>query len=148
MKLIRRTNNLFPTVPSFFDDFLTKELSDWSFPKDVYGTTQPAVNILENEDGYTVEVAAPGLKKDDFNIELENDVLTISSEQKNKDEKKVDGYSRREFRYANFKRSFTLPENKVNGDKVSAKYENGVLYISLPIREEAKPKPVRTIKIG
>ena len=90
----------------------------------------------------------PGLKKDDFKIELENDVLTISSQKEVEEEKVDDNYKRREFRYSSFKRTFSLPENKVDGDKVKAKYVDGVLHITLPKREEAKPKPIRTIQIG
>ena len=148
MTLIRRTNNLFPSVPSFFDDFFTKDLFDWSSSNSGYGSSLPSVNIKEDENGYTVEVAAPGLKKSDFNIQLENDVLTISSEKEAKNESNDEGYTRREFRYSSFKRSFSLPENKVDGEKVAAKYVDGVLSIALPKREEAKPKPVKTIKIG
>ena len=88
MTLIRRTNNLFPSVPSFFDDFFTKDLVNWSNSNNGYGSSLPAVNIKEDEDGYTVEVAVPGLKKSDFNIELENDVLTISSEKEVNNESK------------------------------------------------------------
>ncbi len=148
MTLIRRTNNLFPSVPSFFDDFFTKDLVNWSNSNNGFGSSLPAVNIKEDEDGYTVEVAVPGLKKSDFNIELENDVLTISSEKEVKNESKDEGYTRREFGYSSFKRSFTLPENKIDGEKVKANYVDGVLNIALPKREEAKPKPVKTIKIG
>ena len=108
----------------------------------------PAVNIREDENNFEVEVAAPGLKKDDFKIELENDILTISSSIEAKEEKGNENYNRREFRYSSFKRTFSLPENKVDGDKVMAKYVDGVLQITLPKREEAKPKPVRTIQIG
>lgn len=148
MTLIRRSNSLFPSVPSFFDDFFTRDLFDWSNTNSNYGSSMPAVNIKEDEDNYHVEVAVPGLSKDDFKVELENDVLTISSEKEASDASNEDNYKRREFRYASFKRSFTLPENKVDGDKVNANYKDGVLYVSLPKREEAKPKPVRTIKIG
>jgi HSP20 family protein len=149
MTLIRRTNNGFPAFPSFFDDFFTRDLglSNRSHTP-YYGDTTPAVNIRENDDEYTVEVAAPGLEKNDFKLELENDVLTISSEKEHRNEDSSEGYSRREFRYASFKRSFTLPENAVEDSKVKAEYTNGVLSVHLPKKEEAKPKPVRTIKIG
>ena len=148
MKLVRRSNSLFPSVPSFFDDFFTRDLAGWSSANSTYGTSLPAVNIKEDDNNYEIEVAAPGLKKDDFKIEIENDVLTVSSEIDGKSEVKEDNYQRREFRYASFKRTFSLPEDKVNGDKVKANYLDGVLQITLPKKEEAKPKPVRTIKIG
>ena len=80
MTLVKRTNNLFPSVPSFFDDFFVKDLMGWSNTNSNYGTSLPAVNIIEDENGFNVEVAAPGLSKDDFKVEVENDVLTISSE--------------------------------------------------------------------
>ena len=148
MTLIRRSNSLFPSVPSFFDDFFTKDMFDWSNANNSYGTSLPAVNIKEDDSNFEIEVAAPGLQKRDFKIEIENDVLTVSSEKDENSEVNEDNYKRREFKYASFKRTFTLPENKVNGDKVQANYVDGVLHIILPKKEEAKPKPVRTIKIG
>ena len=148
MTLIKRTNGLFPNVPSFFDDFFVKDLMDWSNSNSSYGSTLPAVNIKEDDNGFHVEVAAPGLSKEDFNVEVENDILTISSEKESKDNVENSNYMRREFSYSSFKRTFTLPENVVDVDKVKASYNNGVLNISLPKREEVKPKPARTIKIG
>jgi len=148
MTLIRRTNGLFPSVPSFFDDFFTKDVYDWSNSNKAYGASLPAVNIREDDNGFEVEVAVPGLKKEDFNIKIENDILTISSENESKPESEDNAYKRREFHYSSFKRTFTLPENLVDSDKVKANYVDGVLHVSLPKKEEAKPKPVRTIKIG
>lgn len=148
MALIRRSNSLFPSVPSFFDDFFTRDVFDWSKTNTAYGSSLPAVNIKEDDENFQVEVAVPGLSKDDFKVELENDVLTISSEKEVTNESNDENYKRREFSYAAFKRSFSLPENKVDGDKVKASYTDGVLYVTLPKKEEAKPKPVRTIKIG
>ncbi|MCG8307872.1 MAG: Hsp20/alpha crystallin family protein [Cytophagales bacterium] len=145
MTLIRRSNGLFPSVPSFFDDFFTRDLFDWSPAK---GSSLPAVNIKEDDNNYEIEVAVPGLKKEDFKVEIENDVLSVSSAHDEKSEVNEDNYQRREFRYASFKRTFALPENKVNGDKVKANYLDGVLHVTLPKKEEAKPKPVRTVKIG
>ena len=151
MALMKRSSNLFPGVPSFFDDFLTREF--WNLgDSDVVarGQSMPAVNIKESDNEYEVEVAAPGMKKDDFKIELDNNVLTISSEHEHKaDEKDVKGnYCRQEFRYASFRRSFTLPEGKVNVDEIKAQYTDGVLHIHLPKKDEVKPKPLRTINIG
>lgn len=148
MTLIKRSNSLFPSVPSFFDDFLTRDVFERSNTNNGYGSSLPAVNIKEDDNNFEVEVAVPGLKREDFNIELEKDVLTISSENKTKSETDESNFMRREFRYSSFKRTFSLPENKVNGDKVNAKYTDGVLHVTLPKKEEAKPKPVRTIKIG
>jgi len=148
MTLIKRSNNLFPSVPSFFDDFFTRDLFDFSSTNNVYGSSLPAVNIKEDENQFAVEVAAPGLNKDDFKIEIENDVLTLSSEKEVSDEAADSSYKRREFRYASFRRTFALPENLVDADKIEAIYKDGVLNVTLPKREEAKPKPVRRIKIG
>jgi HSP20 family protein len=146
MTLVKRTSNLFPSVPTFFDDFFVKDLTGWSNTNSRYGSSLPAVNIKEDENGFEVEVAAPGLSKEDFNVQVEHDVLTISSEKEVKEENTT--YTRREFGYYSFKRTFTLPENAVDVDKVQASYKNGVLYILLPKREEVKPKPAKTIKIG
>ena len=111
--------------------------------------TVPPVNIKETETTFVVELAAPGKRKEDFNIELDDNVLTISSESKHeKEEKDSDGkYTRKEFSYSSFKRAFTLPEI-VNESDINASYENGVLHITLPKREEALPKPKRMIEIG
>jgi HSP20 family protein len=88
------------------------------------------------------------LSKEDFHIEVEHDLLTISSEKEVNEENEQSGYSRKEFGYASFKRTFNLPENVVDVDKIGANYKNGVLFISLPKREEVKPKPARKIMIG
>jgi HSP20 family protein len=105
------------------------------------------VNVRKDDDKYEIEVAAPGMKKADFKLKLENDVLTISSEKKeeNKDEK--NGYSRREFCYQSFQRSFTLPEGHIMTDKIQAVYNDGILKIELPKREEIKPQPPKEIAI-
>lgn len=146
MTLVKRTNGLFPSVPTFFDDFFVKDLMGWSNANNAYGASLPAVNIRQDENSFEVEVAAPGLSKEDFKVQVENDVLTISSEKENENQDR--GYTRREFGYGSFKRTFTLPENQVDVEKVKASYNNGILHISLPKREEVKPKPARTIKIG
>ena len=151
MTLMKRTSGLFPSIPSFFDDFLTRDVWNWGDTDMVSrGESMPAVNIQENDNEFAVEVAAPGMKKEDFKIELDNNVLTISSEKEHKDEQKDEAgnYCRREFKYASFSRSFTLPEGKVNVDKINAKYTDGVLNIHLPKKDEVKPKPLRTINIG
>ncbi len=144
MKLVKRNNDwAFPTV---WEDFIGKDLFD--FPR-VFatGTTVPAVNIAENETDYTVEVAAPGMKKNDFKINLERNVLTISSEKEEKNAVNENNYTRKEFSYQSFERSFTLPES-VDQEKISANYSDGVLVIKLPKRDEAKPKPIKIIDIS
>lgn len=142
-----RLDSYVPFVSQFFDDFLTRDLFDWPSSSNT-GTTIPKVNIQETDNEFNVEMAAPGMKKDDFKVELDNNVLTISSELSKEDEHHDHGkYSRKEFSYQSFQRSFRLPET-VEADKIKAKYENGILHLMIPKREEAKRKPVRTIKIS
>ncbi|QSE98189.1 Hsp20/alpha crystallin family protein [Fulvivirga lutea] len=142
MTLIRRSNDLFPT---FFDDFFGR---DWFMSNDQNTTnTMPAVNIAENADNYLVEMVAPGMNKKDFKIELDNQLLTISYEKEDSNENKDVNYSKREFYYQSFKRSFTLPQT-VESDKIKAKYDNGLLMIQIPKKEEAKQKASRLISIS
>ncbi|GAB1857275.1 Hsp20/alpha crystallin family protein [Flavobacteriaceae bacterium MHTCC 0001] len=111
------------------------------------GLSLPKVNVKETKDDYFLELAVPGLKKEDFNIDIDNELLTISAEIKVEDEKADDNYTRKEFSYSSFKKTFTLPDS-IDEAKIKAKYEAGVLNVHLPKREEAKPKPARTIKIS
>ncbi len=149
MTLARLSNNWFPSVPSLFDRFFDGELMDWN--RSNYSstdTTLPAVNVMENDNEYLIEVAAPGLTKDDFKVDYDNGRLTISSEHKNeKEEKDGKKVTRREFSYQSFQRSFTIAENAVDADKIKANYKNGILHIALPKREELKPKPIKKIEI-
>jgi HSP20 family protein len=135
---------------NWLSDFMNRELFDWTNSNfSPTNTTLPAVNIKETEDHFSVEVAAPGMKKEDFSIELDNNLLTISSEKTDEREQK-DGerYTKREFSYQSFQRSFTLPQNMVMEEKIEAKYKDGVLHLTIPKKEEAKKKPRRTIKIS
>ena len=141
-----RRNRMYP-MPSLFDEFFR---NDW-FENTNYanhGGTLPSVNVKDTDEAYELEVAAPGMNKKDFKIELDNNLLKISNEEKNGKEQKEDDYSRREFRYQSFCRTFSLPENKVEASKITAKYKDGILYLSLPKKEEAKVKPVRMIEVG
>jgi len=134
-------------MPSFFDEFFGKELNPGLF-EDRANMSVPAVNVIEDPDNFKIEVAAPGLDKKDFKIDLDNNVLTISSEKEYKHEDEKDGkFMRREFAYSSFKRSFTLPES-VDAEKIKANYKEGLLYINIPKREEAKQKPPRQISIS
>ncbi|MFP4091189.1 MAG: Hsp20/alpha crystallin family protein [Cyclobacteriaceae bacterium] len=147
MTLIRYNNRF----PRFFDDFFTKELNGWmNSESQVANYTLPAVNVKETEEGFELELAVPGMKKEDFKVELDQDMITISAEKEHKtEEKNKEGrYSRREFQYHSFRRSFRLPKHQINGDKVEARYENGILYLNIPKREEAKVKPARQIEIA
>jgi HSP20 family protein len=147
MTLMKR-NELFPTWSKFFNEFVDKDIFDYSnrhFSNT--NTTLPAVNIKEDDGGYMVEMAVPGMEKADFRINLENNMLCISSEKKSESEKKEDNYSRREFSYQSFSRSFSLPDS-ADESKIDAKYQNGILIINIPKKEEAKPKPPRFIEIS
>lgn len=146
MKLIKK-RNYNPVFPSFFDDVFTRDFFQRDFNPSTLSST-PKVNISENDESYKIEVAVPGLKKEDFNLELENDLLTVSFENKQESSEEDDRYTRREFSYTSFSRSFTLPEGKVNVDEVGAGYEDGILTLTLPKLEEVKTKSKRTIEIG
>ena len=150
MTLAKRNGNLTNSLPGLFDDFFTRDLFDWGTSNfSGAGTTLPAVNVKETADTFEVEMAAPGMNKEDFKVELNNNVLTISSERKHEHEDK-DGekYSRKEFSYQSFQRSFTLAKEAVDADNIQARYENGVLKLSIPKREEVKQKPARLINIS
>lgn len=147
MSLVKRNYYNVPTLNRFFDDFFTKDLY-WNGENELSKFNySPAVNIKENDDSFDLELAIPGLDKKDFNIELNDNVLTVSFERNAEGEVAEEDYKRREFGYQSFKRSFTLPET-VNGDKIQGKYENGVLNLLIPKRAEAKPQPIKTIKIS
>ncbi|NLO72120.1 MAG: Hsp20/alpha crystallin family protein [Porphyromonadaceae bacterium] len=143
MTLVRFTGN--PFIDRFFDT----DLFDWTNKNySKTNTTLPSVNVRENDNEFGIEVAVPGFDKSDFKIEVHNDVLTISSEKQEKSETKEEKeqYTKREFSYQAFTRSFTLPES-ADGDKVAATYDKGILTVSIPKREEAKPKAPRMIEI-
>ena len=135
--------------PSLFDRIFENDFFDWSNRNfSATNTTLPSVNIRESTDEFEVEVAAPGLGKSDFKIELNNDLLTISSEKTSEDET-ANGmqFTRREFSYQSFNRSFSLP-NTADSEKIMAKYDNGILRVSIPKKEEAKPRPPKKINIA
>ncbi|MCF6407139.1 Hsp20/alpha crystallin family protein [Chitinophaga filiformis] len=149
MSLIKRNGNSFSTLPSLLDDFFSRELFNWGNSNfSSTSTTVPSVNIKETADNYEVEVAAPGMEKKDFKVTLDGNLLTISSAKQQSQEKKEDNYTRREFSYQSFQRSFELPKNVVDDDKINARYENGLLHLTIPKREEAKQKAPRTIEIA
>ena len=124
-------------MPSVFDDFF----KPWNdiFDAGLTGRIMnvPAVNITEQKDDYMVSLAAPGLKKEDFKIDVDGNMLTISSEKEEKKEEKEARYTRKEYSYSSFERCFTLPDG-VNKEKIEAHYENGLLKLVLPKKEEAK----------
>lgn len=148
MTLLKRNGNLLSPLPMLFDDFFNRDMFNWNNSNfSTTNTTIPAVNIRETADSYEVDVAAPGMTKDDFKLELDDNVLTIRSEKTNQNEEKEERYSRREFSYESFQRSFTLQKEVVDVEKIHAKYENGLLHLSIPKKEEVKQKPPRQIQI-
>ena len=144
MTLVRYQNQW----PGLFDRFFNNDFEGWNRNNfSMTNTTLPNLNIKETKDSFLVEVAAPGFEKSDFKIELNNDLLTISSEKKvNNELKDGERITKQEFSYQSFSRSFSLPEH-VDEEKISAKYENGILAIYIPKKEEAKPKSPKLISI-
>ncbi len=143
MTLARKSDSF---LPSLFDRFFNSGLMDWNLTN-YSNATLPAVNVKETEDEYILEVAAPGMSKKDFKVNFQKNVLTISSEKEEEKKEKEDNYTRREFCYQSFQRSFTVPASDVDSDKITACYDDGILSVKLPKREEIKPKPAREIKI-
>jgi HSP20 family protein len=140
MSIVKRNNLVFP---SLMNEILKP---DWFGGLENYGNAFPPVNIQDNETSFELELSVPGRKKEDFNIEINEQVLTISNEAKKEEEFKEAGYTRKEFSYSSFKRSFTLPDT-VNEEGIKASYENGILRFTLPKKEESLPKPKRLIEI-
>jgi len=135
------------TWPSLVGEFLGNDYFLSEFLNECTAINAPAVNIIEGKDDYRIEIAAPGLEKKDFVINLNNNVLTISSEKENTKEETEGKVMCREFSFSSFKRSFTLP-NTVDADKIVASHKEGILYITIPKREEAKVKPARQIAVA
>jgi len=135
------------TFPGLIDEFFKGDVFPGFFLDFDRRMTTPAVNIVEGKDDFRIEVAAPGLDKNDFKINVENNVLTISAEMEDKQEEKNEHFMRREFNYSSFSRSFTLPES-MDTEKISAKHKDGILHVVIPKKEEAKEKPARSIKIS
>jgi len=140
MSLVKRNNVMFP---SLMNDIFNP---DWFGGLENRNHNLPPVNIKESDTDFVLEFSVPGFKKDDFNIELDNDVLTISSEVKKENEPSEERFSRKEFSHTSFKRAFTLPET-VDGGNINAQYESGILKLVVPKKEEALPKPKRFIEI-
>lgn len=134
--------------PTLFDDFF-RPLNQWF---DNGGglweraMTVPPVNITESKDAYQVSLAVPGMKKEDFKIGMDGNILTISSEKEETKEEKDKKFTRKEYSYSAFSRSFTLPD-EINKEKIEAKYENGVLMLSLPRKEETQTKSATQIAV-
>ena len=140
MNLIRKQT---PFFPSLIDDFIN---TDWNLKAPTFSGTVPSVNIKEFDSQFEIELAVPGMKKDDFEIEVEDGVLSISSTQEEEQFNEKGKFTRREFSYSSFRRSFTLPDS-VNPKKIDATYKEGVLLVLLPKQKEAQPQPKKLIKI-
>lgn len=145
MTLVKFSNQ----YPSLFERFFDNDLLDWSNRNfSATNTTLPSVNIKENAEEFEVNMAVPGFTKNDFKIELKHDVLTISSEKQFENEAEDNqNFTRKEFSYQSFSRSFTLPHT-ADSDKIAAKYDNGILEVTIPKKEEAKPKAPKQIAIS
>lgn len=145
MKLVKPNYSPMKDVfQDFFSNAVNRTLSDiLNIDSPV---SQPSVNILETADNFKIEMAAPGMEKEDFKLSLENNRLSISSIKEDKKVEESENYTRKEFSYSSFSRTFDLPES-VDVEKISANYEKGILMITLPKRTEAKPQPAKQIEI-
>ena len=140
MNLLRKQS---PFFPSLVDEFVNR---DWNLELPSLSANVPAVNIIEKEKEYKIELAVPGMRKDHFEIEMEEGILSISANQDKEKTSEKGKFTRREFSYNSFRRSFTIPES-VDPAKIDANYTEGVLFISLPKRKEALPQPKKLINI-
>ncbi|HLG34310.1 MAG TPA: Hsp20/alpha crystallin family protein [Bacteroidia bacterium] len=151
MSLIVRNRSLLPTVSNFFDTGKFFSPGIFDFDGDLTDSdgslVVPEANIIENEKDFRIEIAAPGLEKKDFNVAVQNGMLTVSAEKEEEKKENRKNFMRREFSYNSFSRAFTLPENSL-ADKIDAKYENGVLRLTLPKKEVTVSKPKKEIKVS
>lgn len=133
---------------SMFDDFFSPWNEWFEADNGFFGRTLnvPAVNVEENKDHYMVSIAAPGLKKQDFKIDIEGNMLSISCEKEEKHEEKEAKYTRKEYNYSSFCRSFTIPD-EVRKEKIEAKYEDGILILTMPRMHAVKPEAVQQIEV-
>lgn len=127
------------------ENFFNRGLTEWVGPE--ITLSRPAVNVREEDSRFLLEVAAPGLEKGDFKVVVENGQLVVSASRRTDSETREGQYARREFNFASFRRSFTLPENVV-ADNIKARYENGILHIELPKQENDKSVKTKTVEIG
>ncbi|RZJ92718.1 MAG: Hsp20/alpha crystallin family protein [Chryseobacterium sp.] len=149
MNLVKKNGDRISAFPSwFFDDVFGRDLFNWKNNNfSTTSTTLPSVNIKETADYFEVEVAAPGMKKDDFKITLDNGQLIIASVKEDEVNTTEENFTRREFSYQSFQRSFILPKNTVDEEKISARYENGILLLSIPKMEQVRQQAPRMITI-
>ncbi len=134
-----------PRFSNLFDSFFENEFQNVN--RKEFFKTPALVNVKDTEAAYIIDVAAPGFNKEEISIKVENNLLTIKAEQKSEEEVKEQKFTRKEFNFTSFNRSFTLPKT-VDADKIGAAYQNGILSITLPKKEEAKPAAAVDIKIS
>jgi HSP20 family protein len=154
METLVKRDGLFPSlisksVNNFFDDFLTKDLFDWTDRNFAsLGSNLPSVNLKETDKHLEVEMAAPGMKREDFKVEIDNNTLMISSEKEEEKEetRKKDNFVRKEFNYQSFFRSFYLPEN-VDENKIEATYKDGILHVIIAKKPGSEKKLLKNIPI-
>jgi HSP20 family protein len=154
METLVKRDGLFPSligksVNNFFDDFLTKDLFDWTDRNfATLGSNLPSVNLKETDTKLEIEMAAPGMKREDFKVEIDNNTLMISSEKEEEKEetRKKDNFVRKEFNYQSFFRSFYLPEN-VNENKIEATYKDGILHVTIAKKPGSEKKLLKNIPI-
>ena len=141
MNLVQTYNKRFS--PSALDNWLT---SDWFQTREPFGISQsPAVNIQETDKAFILELVAPGLSKDDLQVDIENDLISLASQVEQSTEHKAN-YTRREYQFAAFRRTFSIPEN-VNSKKIDAQYSNGILTVTLPKKDDAVQETKKSIRI-
>ena len=139
----RNANLLFPSIPSVVDSFFGDEF----FTRSSDIVKMPAVNVKEETDKFCVDLVAPGCKKSDFNLKVDNGRLFISSESNQESEEETEKFTRKEYSHQSFQRSFSLPEN-TNEDEISAKYEDGILKIEIPKKEVVAKTQSKFIEIS
>ncbi|MGO4818713.1 Hsp20/alpha crystallin family protein [Flavobacterium sp. W22_SRS_FP1] len=143
------TNPFLPSVDAFFDDFGSRDLIDWTNQSlATLGSNLPSVNLKETDKKIEIELAAPGLKKQDFKVEIDNNMLSISSEKEEEKEetRKKDNYYKKEFNYQSFRRSFSLPDY-ADENKITADYKDGILHVAIDKKEGAQQRIAKTIAI-
>jgi len=141
MAIIKYKRNT-PVYTDVFDNVF-----DNFFNNDLINSASPSVNVKESTDKFTLDVAAPGMKKEDFDIKVDQNLLTVCAEKEESEEEKEEQYYRKEFSYSSFSRSFQLPEN-IEKDKIEANYKDGVISINLPKNENAKQKAQKAIPVS
>jgi HSP20 family protein len=149
METLIKRNSLFPSVNPLFDDFFKRDIFDWTDKNfSALGSNLPSVNLKETDSKIEVELAAPGMKRDDFKVEIDNNILMISSEKEEEKEetRKKGNYIRKEFNYQSFCRSFSLPES-IDENKIEANYKDGILHVAIAKKESGNRKPLKTIPI-